>query len=58
MDTPRVIEGDLQVRDLRFVVLASRFNEFVVEALVRGALDTLGVENRKQSRSRYGAKKS
>ncbi len=26
--------------------------------LVRGALDTLGVQNRKQSRSRYGAKKS
>ncbi|MBX9790324.1 MAG: 30S ribosomal protein S12 [Pirellulales bacterium] len=26
--------------------------------VVRGALDTLGVEKRKQSRSRYGAKKS
>ena len=26
--------------------------------IVRGALDTLGVEGRKQSRSRYGAKKS
>jgi len=25
--------------------------------VVRGALDTLGVQNRKQSRSRYGAKK-
>ena len=25
--------------------------------IVRGALDTLGVENRKQSRSKYGAKK-
>lgn len=41
MDTPRVIEGDLQLRDLRFAVLASRFNDFVVEALVRGAVDTL-----------------
>ncbi|KPJ80937.1 MAG: 6,7-dimethyl-8-ribityllumazine synthase [Gammaproteobacteria bacterium SG8_30] len=41
MDYPRVIEGDLQVRDQRFVILASRFNEFVVEGLVRGALDTL-----------------
>ena len=41
MDTPRVIEGDLQARDLRFVILASRFNEFVVDALVRGALDAL-----------------
>jgi small subunit ribosomal protein S12 len=26
--------------------------------IVRGALDTLGVQNRKQSRSLYGAKKS
>jgi small subunit ribosomal protein S12 len=25
--------------------------------VVRGALDTLGVQDRKQSRSRYGAKK-
>ena len=41
MDNSRVIEGDLQVRDQRFVILASRFNEFVVEGLVRGALDTL-----------------
>lgn len=41
MDTPRVIEGDLQARDLRFVILASRFNEFVVDTLVRGALDAL-----------------
>jgi 6,7-dimethyl-8-ribityllumazine synthase len=41
MDNPRVIEGDLQVRDLRFAVLASRFNEFVVDALIRGAVDAL-----------------
>jgi len=26
--------------------------------VVRGALDTLGVDNRKQSRSKYGAKKT
>ena len=25
--------------------------------IVRGSLDTLGVENRKQSRSKYGAKR-
>jgi 6,7-dimethyl-8-ribityllumazine synthase len=41
MDVPRIIEGELQARDLRFAILASRFNEFVVDALVRGALDTL-----------------
>ncbi len=41
MEHPRVIEGDLQARDLRFAILASRFNDFVVDRLVRGALDLL-----------------
>jgi 6,7-dimethyl-8-ribityllumazine synthase len=41
MEHPRVIEGDLQARDLRFAILASRFNEFVVDRLVQGALDQL-----------------
>jgi 6,7-dimethyl-8-ribityllumazine synthase len=41
MDNVKVIEGDLQARDLRFAIAASRFNEFVVEALVRGAVDAL-----------------
>ena len=41
MELPRVIEGDLQARDLRFAILASRFNEFVVDRLVQGALDLL-----------------
>jgi 6,7-dimethyl-8-ribityllumazine synthase len=40
-DQPKVIEGELLARDLRFVVVAARFNEFVVEPLVRGALDAL-----------------
>ena len=40
-DQPRVIEGDLSVRDLRIACVAARFNDFVVEALVRGALDVL-----------------
>ncbi len=40
-DQPRIIEGELLARDLRFAVLAARFNEFIVEPLVRGALDTL-----------------
>jgi len=26
--------------------------------IIRGTLDTMGVQNRKQSRSKYGAKKS
>ncbi len=41
MDSIKTIEGDLQVRDLRFAILAARFNDFIVEQLVRGALDTL-----------------
>jgi 6,7-dimethyl-8-ribityllumazine synthase len=41
MDSIKTIEGDLQVRDLRFAILAARFNDFIVEQLVRGALDAL-----------------
>jgi len=41
MENLRVIEGDLLGRDLRFAVLAARFNERVVEGLVRGAVDAL-----------------
>ncbi|MCU0975275.1 MAG: 6,7-dimethyl-8-ribityllumazine synthase [Steroidobacteraceae bacterium] len=41
MENLRVIEGDLIARDLRFVILAARFNERVVEGLVRGAVDAL-----------------
>jgi 6,7-dimethyl-8-ribityllumazine synthase len=40
-DQPKVIEGELLARDLRFAVIAARFNDFVVEPLVRGALDAL-----------------
>jgi len=40
-DQPRVIEGDLSVRDLRIACVAARFNEFVVEPLIRGAIDAL-----------------
>ena len=41
MDNVKVIEGDLQARDLRFAIAASRFNEFIVDSLVRGAVDAL-----------------
>jgi 6,7-dimethyl-8-ribityllumazine synthase len=41
MDSIKTFEGDLQVRDLRFAILAARFNDFIVEQLVRGAIDTL-----------------
>jgi 6,7-dimethyl-8-ribityllumazine synthase len=41
MDQLRVIEGDLQVRDLKFAIVAARFNDFIVENLVRGAVQAL-----------------
>ena len=37
----KIIEGELLARDLRFAILAARFNDFVVEPLMRGALDAL-----------------
>jgi 6,7-dimethyl-8-ribityllumazine synthase len=41
MDKVRKIEGDLSARDLRIGIVAARFNEFVVDSLVRGAVDAL-----------------
>lgn len=35
------IEGDFAATDARFVLIASRFNAFVVDALVEGAVDAL-----------------
>jgi 6,7-dimethyl-8-ribityllumazine synthase len=40
-DQFKVTEGDLIVRELRFALVVSRFNDFVVEPLVRGAVDAL-----------------
>jgi 6,7-dimethyl-8-ribityllumazine synthase len=40
-DQPKIIEGELLARDLRFALVAARFNDFVVEPLIRGALDLL-----------------
>jgi 6,7-dimethyl-8-ribityllumazine synthase len=36
-----MIEGELLARDLRFGFVAARFNDFVVEPLIRGAIDAL-----------------
>ena len=35
------VSGDLIARDLKIAIVASRFNEFVVERLVEGAVDVL-----------------
>jgi 6,7-dimethyl-8-ribityllumazine synthase len=40
-EQPKMIEGELLARDLRFAFVAARFNDFVVEPLIRGAIDTL-----------------
>jgi 6,7-dimethyl-8-ribityllumazine synthase len=37
----KLIEGDFTVRDARFALVVSRFNGFIVESLLEGALDTL-----------------
>jgi 6,7-dimethyl-8-ribityllumazine synthase len=40
-EQPKMIEGELLARDLRFAFVAARFNDFVVEPLIRGAVDAL-----------------
>ena len=37
----KTIEGDLDARDLRVTIVAARFNEFIVEALIKGAMHSL-----------------
>ena len=37
----RYIEGDLQVKGKKFGIVVSRFNSFIAERLLDGALDTL-----------------
>jgi 6,7-dimethyl-8-ribityllumazine synthase len=41
MEAVRIIEGELQARDLRFTIVAARFNDFVVERLIGGAVEAL-----------------
>jgi 6,7-dimethyl-8-ribityllumazine synthase len=36
-----IIEGDLTVRDARIAIVATRFNAFIVDSLLGGALDVL-----------------
>lgn len=42
MEGLRTIEGDLEAGDLRFTIVASRFNDAIVERLIDGALRALG----------------
>ncbi|MCJ7556036.1 MAG: 6,7-dimethyl-8-ribityllumazine synthase [Gammaproteobacteria bacterium] len=41
MEKLKQFEGDLQVRALRIVIVATRFNEFIVDSLVKGAVHAL-----------------
>lgn len=40
-DTPRFFEGDLVAQNLRVGIVVSRWNAFITERLLEGALDTL-----------------
>jgi 6,7-dimethyl-8-ribityllumazine synthase len=41
MDKLKKIQGELSARDLRIGIVAARFNDFIVDSLLRGAVDTL-----------------
>lgn len=41
MDKVKTTEGDLLVRDARFALVASRFNDFIVDSLLKGAVHCL-----------------
>ncbi len=41
MDSIKTTEGDVIIRDGRFAIVASRFNEFVVGSLITGSLHCL-----------------
>lgn len=41
MSTPHVVEGHLSAKGRRFALIAGRFNSFIVDQLVSGAIDTL-----------------
>jgi len=41
MDRIRITEGERNVRDARFAIVASRFNDFVVESLIKASVRCL-----------------
>lgn len=41
MNKTKTTEGDVIVRDGRFAIVAARFNEFIVESLIKGSLHCL-----------------
>jgi len=41
MDKINTTDGDLNARDMRVTIVAARFNEFIVESLIKGAIHCL-----------------
>lgn len=41
MEKIKTIEGDLNARDMRITIVAARFNDFIVESLIKGAVSCL-----------------
>lgn len=41
MDKIKITEGDLVVRDARFAIVASRFNDFIVDSLLKASVRCL-----------------
>lgn len=41
LDNITIIEGDFSVQDAKFTILVGRFNHFITESLLKGAVDTL-----------------
>jgi 6,7-dimethyl-8-ribityllumazine synthase len=41
MDKIKTTEGDLIVRDARFAIVAARFNDFIVDSLLKASLHCL-----------------
>jgi 6,7-dimethyl-8-ribityllumazine synthase len=40
-DGPKVVEGKLEAKGMKFAIAASRFNHFIVDRMVEGCLDAL-----------------
>ncbi len=38
---PKIIEGELQAKGLKFAIVVSRFNDFITSRLLEGAMDVL-----------------
>lgn len=41
MDKIKTLEGELAARDVRFTIVASRFNDFIVDSLLKASLSCL-----------------